>query len=109
MSVCPKCGFIDLTNWRQNRWRTNVYFIQRSQFRELKPNLEDKLAKGHPVAIDNFYAYQLGGKGKTIVERILIQEYLAFGLKAFHVPREHVDHSKDPWQRKLLEVNKNDK
>jgi hypothetical protein len=27
------------------------------------------------------------------------------GLKAFHIPREKVDHTKDPRQRQLMGVN----
>lgn len=39
MKVCPSCGFVDTSHWRQNRWRTQVEFLPLTEFREEKPNL----------------------------------------------------------------------
>jgi len=100
--VCPKCGYVDYSRWRQNRWRTNVEFIQLSQFRVLEPDLARDLKEGRPIVIDKLYAYRLSGRGRWIVERIYIEEYKTAGPKAFHVPREHVNHYKDPYQKKLI-------
>ncbi len=95
MRVCPKCGYIEYEYWRQNRWRTNVEFSPLEQFRDNYPELTRDLEK-NSFAIDQFYAYRLSGKGKTIVERIIIQEYNAAGMQAFHIPREKVEsHSQD--------------
>jgi len=102
MRVCPKCGYVDLSGWRRNRWRTNVEFIERSEFERLHPELARDLNRGHPVVTDKLYAYRLSGKPRWIVERIYIKEYEAGGLKAFHIPRERVNHSQDPCQTKLF-------
>lgn len=101
MRVCPKCGYVDLSGWRQNRWRTNVEFIKLVEFRRLHPERARDLEAGHPVTTDKLYAYRLSGHGKWIVERIYIEDYKAAGMKGFHIPREHVDHFKDPYQKRL--------
>lgn len=103
MRVCPKCGYVDYSGWRQNRWRTNVEFIELSQFKVLKPELARDLEEGRPIVTDKLYAYRLSGRGRWIVERIYIAEYMAGGRRAFHVPREHVNHYKDSYQTKLFE------
>lgn len=101
MKVCPKCGYVETEYWRQNRWRTNIEFSPLSEFRANYPEISRSLEHGHPIITDENYAYRLSGKRKTIVERVWIKQYEIDGKKAFHIPREHVDHTRDPWQRKL--------
>lgn len=91
MSVCPKCGFIISNSaWRQNRWRTNVWFLHWDQITEIDPQILDKL-KNNPEKpqTDKYYAYRNAGK---VIERVLIQEFKVMGMKAFHIPRERVNH-----------------
>ena len=90
---CPKCGNIDRSQWMQNRWRSNVYFIK-VEFTEdvLTPFL--KAYEDHRTYFrGKDYAYRLCQR-QNIIERILVEEADAFGFKsAFHQPREPVDHS----------------
>ena len=60
---------------------------------------------GHETVTDKFYAYKWGNKSHTIIERVLLSEFVVSGSQAFHIPREKVDHSKDPRQRQLSGVN----
>ena len=102
MSVCPKCGTILLSSWRQNRWRTNVWFLQWDQTEDIDLEILQKLKdKPRDPQTDKFYAYRNAGR---VIERVLIQEFKVMGLKAFHIPREHVDHKpRDLRQKKLVE------
>lgn len=102
MRVCPACGFIDHSHWRQNRWRTNVDFLPVNEFKEEHPKSSMDLEKGKPVAVDKDYAYRFGGKDHQVVERVLLEEYKAGGRSAFHTPRESVNHRVEP-SRKLTE------
>jgi hypothetical protein len=92
MSVCPNCGYIITSSWRQNRWRTNVWFLQWDQTTDIDLEILQKL-KDHPkeAQTDKYYAYRNAGR---VIERIILEEYKVMGLKAFHIPREHVDHKK---------------
>jgi len=99
MLVCPKCGHIDRSHWRRNRWRTNVEFLT---FRQHPEDVDlvilNSLLNGHAVMTDQFYAYRISSR---VIERIVLGDYLEGGLKAFHEPREHVDHTMDPSQTQL--------
>ena len=100
MRVCPKCHYIDRSHWRQNRWRTNVDFLKYLEYPEdIDPKISEKLLAGHPVATDKLYAYQ---KSTEVIERVLLEDYLAGGRSAFHIPREKVT-PMDPYQHRLLE------
>lgn len=100
MKICPKCRYIDRSHWRQNRWRTNVEFLKYKEYPEdIDAMLVEKLEEGHPIALDELYAYR---KAKNIIERILRQDYEAGGISAFHIPREKVS-PPDPFQAKLLD------
>lgn len=90
MSVCPKCGYIMTDSWRQNRWRTNVWFLQWDQTTDIDLEILQNL-KNCPkeCQIDKYYAYRNAGK---VIERILLEEYRVMGSRAFHIPREKVDH-----------------
>ncbi len=79
-------------------------FSPLEQFRFDYPDLtRDLETKG--IITDQFYAYRLSGKDKTIVERIIIQEWNAAGEQGFHIPREKVEsHTRDLSQRRLDEV-----
>ena len=102
MKVCPHCGFVDGSHWRQNRWRTQVEFLWLTEFREEKPELAMDLEKGKPFVFDEHYAYQLSGKGNQIVERAWIKLFEWGGKSAFHVPAERVKHRlKDIFQTRL--------
>jgi len=102
MKVCPKCGYVEVGPWRQNRWRTQVEFCPTSEFKLEKPALLQKLQEGHPFATDEHYAYRLSGKPKWIVERVWIELFKVGGKTAFHIPAErHEAHLKDPYQQKL--------
>ena len=92
MKICPKCGYRDLEYWRQNKWRTNVEFTPISEFQIQKPDLAKRLVDGEAFVTDILYAYRLSGKGKTIVERVIMEEFKISSMKAFHIPTEHVDH-----------------
>ncbi len=101
MKVCPRCGYVDRSHWRQNRWRTNVEFLK---FRDYPEDIDLEILKrllaGHKVVTDKFYAYRLSG---DVVERVLKIDYEVAGMNAFHIPREHIDHKVDPFQLKLFE------
>lgn len=90
MRVCPKCGFRDTSSWRQNRWRTNVDFLQWDQTPDIDLELLERL-KNNPKAVqmDHYYAYRNAGR---VIERIVLEEYEGSGSRAFHIPREHKDH-----------------
>jgi hypothetical protein len=79
---CPCCHEIIYSDWRQNRWRTNVWFIQWDQ---ADPELSQKLRDTKEVQTDQYYAYRNAGK---VIERILLEEFNVGGTKAFHIPRE---------------------
>jgi ribosomal protein L37E len=104
MKICPKCGYFETEYWRQNRWRTNVEFTKVSEFQVDHPTLYNHLMLGHETATDRFYAYQWGNKSHTIVERVLLSEFVVSGSQAFHIPREKVDHTKDPSQTTFSEA-----
>jgi hypothetical protein len=80
-----------------------VWFLQWDQTQDIDSTIYEALKK-HPeqVQTDKYYAYR---NAKRVIERVLLSEYRAFGIQAFHIPREHVNHRKDPSQRKLLEVS----
>ena len=99
MKVCPKCGFVDRSSWRQNRWRTNVEFLKYLEHPEgIEFKSLERLKSGHPVALDKLHAYRFSGE---VVERVLRIDYDVGSMSTFHIPREHVDHKRDPWQSKL--------
>jgi len=100
MSICQKCGHIDRSMWRQNRWRTNVYFLKYKEYREdIDLEIVKKLEAGHPVVLDKWCAYRISGK---VIERIPRADYEVGGISAFHIPREKVDHSRDLEQTRLV-------
>ena len=100
MRVCPKCGFIDRSMWRQNRWRTNVDFLKYKEYPEdVDPEIVRQLEAGHPVVLDKSCAYRISGK---VIERILRTDYEVGGLSSFSIPREKVDHSRDLRQKRLV-------
>jgi len=100
MKVCPKCGYIDRSHWRQNRWRTNVEFLPIDEFNSLYPNLLEELQKGHLIVTDKLHAYRTSGSSLKVVERVLRCDYEVGGKTAFHIPRER-HKPMDPFQRKL--------
>ncbi len=102
MKVCPNCGHVDITHWRQNRWRTQVEFIELSEFKEQDKWLALDLESGHPFVTDKNYAYRLSGRQKWIVERVWIKLFEVGGKSAFHIPAERVNQFEDPWQTKLV-------
>lgn len=98
MRICPKCGYLDRSHWRQNRWRTNVDFLKYlEQPEDIDPIILSKLKAGHPISLDKLYAYRISGE---VIERVLRQDYEVGGMSAFHIPREKA-RSMDPLQRKL--------
>ena len=108
--TCPKCGYTDRSQWMQNKWRSNVYFI----FVEFEEDIPHDVLKayheGRTYCLDENYAYRLihpsGDRKGGIIERILREEAEAFGFKsAFHQPREPVDHDSDPSIKKLSEFD----
>jgi hypothetical protein len=79
-----------------------VWFLQWDQTEDIESRILQDL-KDHPkeAQIDDFYAYRNAGR---VIERVLLQEWKVMGLKAFHIPREHVDHKpRDLCQKKLVE------
>ena len=97
MKKCPKCGYIDRSHWRQNRWRTNVEFCKLEYREDISPKILWGLLQGKPIMTDDDYAYRLSGQ---IIERILKVDYDVAGAKAFHIPREK-PRTVDPLQKKL--------
>ena len=90
---CPKCGFIDRSQWMQNRWRSNVYFIKVEFSEDIYQEIMEAYNSARSFTQDKDYGYRLCQR-QGIIERILIEEVEAFGFKsAFHQPREAVDHS----------------
>ena len=88
MKVCPSCGYIDYSMWRQNRWRTNVEFLKVEYASDdLDPRVLQQLQE-KKVATDNYYGYRLSNASQPIIERVLIQEFKVSGTQAFHIPRE---------------------
>lgn len=77
MAVCPNCGFVDRSHWRQNRWRTNVYFLKYLDHPEdIDKAIKDSLLSGKPVALDKFCAYRISGE---VIERVPRVDYEAGG------------------------------
>ena len=100
MKVCPECGFIDRSHWRQNRWRTNVEFLNYRDYPEdIDLEVLDQLKEGHPFVCDKLYAYRISSR---VVERVLKCDFEQGGKSTFHIPREKVP-SRDPWQETLKE------
>ena len=105
MKVCPNCGYVDSSHWRQNRWRTQVEFLPLMEFREEQSELARDLEAGKPFVKDGNYAYRLSAKGKWIVERVWIKLLEAGGKSAFHIPAERViTHLQDIYQKKLTDL-----
>lgn len=103
---CPKCGTIDRSQWMQNRWRSNVYFIKDEFAEDISYDVLEAYNDGRSYFQDEDYAYRLC-KRQGIIERILREEADAFGFKsAFHQPREKVDHRIHGAQTKLFKVIK---
>jgi hypothetical protein len=107
MKVCPCCGHIDYTMWRQNRWRTNVEFLKMeyADAENIDPVVLGILSeKG--VATDKYYGYQMN-KVRTIIERVIRQEFDIAGIQAFRIPREKVvSHTQDIFQTCLFSKNR---
>ena len=90
---CPVCGNIDRSQWMQNRWRSNVYFIKDEFAEDISLEVLAAYKSARSYTQDKDYGYRLCQR-QGIIERILIEEVEAFGFKsAFHQPREAVDHS----------------
>jgi len=87
--------------WRQNRWRTNVEFLSIEYPEYIDPWILKRLKEGRGIQLDENYAYRLSGRNNTIIERVLREQYDIDGPKAFHIPREKVDHSFDPTLTKI--------
>ena len=105
MKVCPECGFIDRSMWRQNKWRTNVDFIKVEYEEDVPLEILKAYKDARGYATDENYAYRLCQR-QGIIERILIEEWTyCGGRKAFHTPREKVDHSIMIHVPKLSEFN----
>lgn len=104
MKVCPKCGFIDRSMWRQNKWRTNVEFIKVEYEEDVPPEIMKAYNEKRSYAQDKNYGYRLCQRQK-IIERVLIEEIQAYGSKAFHIPREKVQ-VEDPNQSRFSLENK---
>lgn len=103
MKVCPKCGHIDRTMWRQNKWRTNVEFIKVEYSEDIPEEVMKAYESARSHTQDKDYGYRLCQR-QGIIERVLIEEVEAFGFKsAFHQPRERVDHSIKVHIKKLSE------
>jgi len=88
MKVCPKCGYVDYSMWRQNRWRTNVEFLKMEYATD---DVDPKIltdVKVNGFAKDNHYAYRLSNATQPIIERITRAEFDSVGMQGFHVPRE---------------------
>ena len=101
MKVCPNCGHVDRSMWRQNRWRPNVEFLKYKEYPEdIDLAIVKKLQLGHEVALDKLHAYRISGE---VIERILRLDYEIAGPNAFNIPREHIDHSRDLCQTKLIQ------
>jgi hypothetical protein len=91
------------SDWRQNRWRTNVWFLQWDQGKEnMDPIVLQKLRDCKEVQTDLYYAYRNAGK---VIERIILEEFKAGGPKAFHIPRENTKVKPKINQRKLFATN----
>ena len=102
---CPKCGNIDRSQWMQNRWRSNVYFIKDEFAEDISPEVMEAYKSGRSHTQDKDYGYRLCQR-QGIIERILIEEFEAFGFKsAFHQPREAIDHSINVHVPKLSEFD----
>jgi len=100
MKVCPKCGHIDRSHWRQNRWRSNVEFVKfRDHPEEVPPKILKKLLEGHPIAMDKLLAYRIS-RTPEVIERVLRVDYEVGGVSAFNIPREKA-RSMDPLQIKF--------
>jgi len=106
MRVCPKCGYVDLSGWRQNRWRTDIDFMHWVEFKQLYHNLARDLEEGHSVVTDDYYAYRISGKKHRVVERVLLSIYKIAGKSAWHIPSEHFNHTKNPFQKRLVDFEK---
>ena len=98
MKKCPKCGYLDRSHWRQNRWRTNVEFLKYLDYPEdIDPLILNKLKQGHPIVCDEDYAYRMSS---GVIERIVRVDYDVGGSMAFHINREkHA--SMDPLQQRF--------
>jgi hypothetical protein len=108
MRVCPNCGYVDPPEWRGDRYRWEKDYCTLEDFKRLHPDLAARLLAGHRVVCDEHFAYRLRGRARNYVERIWIKLYLTFGMSVFNAGGrqvEHVDHSKDLFQKKLLEVS----
>ena len=67
---CPHCNEIIYSDWRQNRWRTNVWFLQWDQVESIDPEvLEDLKNKPKEIRTTPYYAYRNAGR---VIERIII-------------------------------------
>ena len=107
---CPECGNIDDSQWMQNKWRTNVYFIHVEYVEDIPLAVLEAYKEGRSQYMGKDYAYKLihrtGKRKGGIIERVLISEAEAYGFKAaFHLPREPVDHDQDPSIKKLSEFS----
>ena len=105
---CPECGNIDRSQWMQNKWRTNVYFIFVEYAEDIPPGVLEAYVEGRTQYMGKDYAYKLihpsGQRKGGLIERVLIEEAEAHGFKsAFHLPREPVDHYRDLSIKKLSE------
>jgi len=100
MKICPECGYIDRSHWRQNRWRTNVEFLKYlEQPEDIDPIILEKLKKGHPIVCDEDYAYRMSSR---VIERIIRSDYEIGGAATFHIPREK-PLTRDPNQKLIVE------
>ena len=92
MKVCPECGYVDRSMWRQNKWRTNVEFIKDDYPEDIPHRVLYAYYIGKNMyVVDKFYAYRLCKKNwesNGIIERILIEEWEGYGEQGFHLPRE---------------------
>jgi hypothetical protein len=96
---CPHCHEMIYSDWRQNRWRTNVWFLQWDQVETMDPEIVVELkASPKDIQVDIYYAYRNAGK---VIERIVREEFDAGGSKAFHIPRENTKGKTNKNQSKL--------
>lgn len=93
MKVCPRCGYKDHDYWRHSRFDYNADYCTFEEFREINPELAEKL-KGmknfQPVEDEHYYYYRRG-TGGNFVYRVWKPE--------FKVPRERVRHTLSPSKR----------
>lgn len=84
MRVCPKCGYVDPPYWRHSTFSAWIDLTEFESFKDLHPELAERLEKGEKIVEDEHYYYRRTKNLKRVHRKAKIDF-----MGAWVQPQEH--------------------